>query len=150
MAGKYFEEFIVGEVFKHQPGRTVTESDNVMFTCLTMNPQPLHLDEEFAKDTEFGQRLVNSILTLGIAVGLSVGDTTLGTTIGNLGFDKVEFPKPVFHGDTLYVETEIVDKRESRSRPDTGIVFFEHRAVNQRQELVARIRRAGLMRKKPA
>ncbi|MEE8303157.1 MAG: MaoC family dehydratase [Candidatus Tectomicrobia bacterium] len=150
MAGKYFEEFIVGEVFKHQPGRTVTESDNVMFTCLTMNPQPLHLDEEFAKATEFGQRLVNSILTLGIAVGLSVGDTTLGTTIGNLGFDKVEFPKPVFHGDTLYVETEIVDKRESRSRPDAGIVFFEHRAVNQRQELVARIRRAGLMRKKPA
>ena len=150
MAGKYFEEFIVGEVFKHQPGRTVTESDNVMFTCLTMNPQPLHLDEEFAKNTEFGQRLVNSVLTLGIAVGLSVGDTTLGTTIGNLGFDKVEFPKPVFHGDTLYVETEIVDKRESRSRPDAGIVFFEHRAVNQRQELVARIRRAGLMWKKPA
>ena len=150
MAGKYFEEFIVGEVFNHQPGRTVTESDNVMFTCLTMNPQPLHLDEEFAKATEFGQRLVNSILTLGIAVGLSVGDTTLGTTIGNLGFDKVEFPKPVFHGDTLYVETEIVDKRESRSRPDAGIVFFEHRAVNQRQELVARIRRAGVMRKKPA
>ena len=123
--------------------------DNVLFTTVTMNPQPLHLDEEFAKQTQFGQRLVNSILTLGIAVGLSVGDTTLGTTIGNLGFDKVEFPKPVFHGDTLYVETEIVDKRESRSRPDTGIVFFEHRAINQRDELVARIRRAGLMRKKP-
>ena len=96
MAGKYFEELIVGEVFKHQPGRTVTETDNVLFTCGTMNPQPLHLDEEFAKQTEFGQRLVNSILTLGITVGLSVGDTTLGTTIGNLGFDKVEFPKPVF------------------------------------------------------
>ncbi len=150
MAGKYFEELIVGEVFKHQPGRTVTETDNVLFTCGTMNPQPLHLDEEFAKQTEFGQRLVNSILTLGITVGLSVGDTTLGTTIGNLGFDKVEFPKPVFHGDTLYAETEIVDKRESRSRPNAGIVFFEHRAHNQRQELVARIRRVGLILKKPA
>ena len=149
MAGLYFEEFTVGQVFKHQPGRTITEMDNVLFTTVTMNPQPLHLDAEFAKNTEFGQPLVNSILTLGLAVGLSVGDTTLGTTIGNLGFDKVEFPKPVFHGDTIYVETEIVDKRESRSRPDTGIVFFEHRAINQRQELVARIRRAGLMRKKP-
>src|ERR1051326_3880045 len=129
MAGKYFEEFVVGQVFKHQPGRTITEMDNVLFTTLTMNPQPLHLDEEFAKQTEFGQRLVNSLLTLGIAVGLSVADTTLGTTIANLGFDKIEFPKPVFHGDTIYVETEIVDKRESRSRPDAGVVFFEHRAI---------------------
>ena len=136
MAGKYFEEFSVGQVFKHQPGRTITETDNVLFTTLTMNPQPLHLDEEFAKQTEFGQRLVNSLLTLGIAVGLSVADTTLGTTIANLGFDKIDFPKPVFHGDTIYVETEIVDKRESRSRPDAGVVFFEHRAINQRQELV--------------
>ena len=150
MVGKYFEEFTVGQVFKHQPGRTITEMDNVLFTTLTMNPQPLHLDEEFAKQTEFGQRLVNSLLTLGITIGLSVADTTLGTTIANLGFDKVEFPKPVFHGDTIYVETEIVDKRESRSRPDAGVVFFEHRAINQRRELVARVRRAGLMRKKPA
>lgn len=150
MAGLYFEEFTVGQVFKHQPGRTVTEADNVLFTTMTMNPQPLHLDAAFAAQTEFGQRLVNSLLTLGIAVGLSVGDTTLGTTVANLGFDKIEFPKPVFHGDTLYVETEIMDKRESRSRPDTGVVFFEHRATNQREELVARIRRAGLMRKKPA
>ena len=150
MAGKYFEEFSVGQVFKHQPGRTITEMDNVLFTTMTMNPQPLHLDEEFAKQTEFGQRLVNSLLTLGIAVGLSVADTTLGTTIANLGFDKIDFPKPVFHGDTIYVETEIVDKRESRSRPDAGVVFFEHRAINQRQELVARVRRAGLMRRKPA
>ena len=149
MAGLYFEEFTVGQVFRHQPGRTVTEADNVLFTTMTMNPQPLHLDAAFAAQTEFGQRLVNSLLTLGIAVGLSVGDTTLGTTVGNLGFDKIEFPKPVFHGDTLYIETEIVDKRESRSRPDTGVVFFEHRATNQREELVARIRRAGLMRKKP-
>ena len=150
MAGLYFEEFTVGQMFRHQPGRTVTEADNVLFTTMTMNPQPLHLDAAFAAQTEFGQRLVNSLLTLGIAVGLSVGDTTLGTTVANLGFDKIEFPKPVFHGDTLYVETEIMDKRESRSRPDAGVVFFEHRATNQREELVARIRRAGLMRKKPA
>ena len=149
MPGLYFEDFTVGQVFRHQPGRTVTEADNVLFTTMTMNPQPLHLDAEFAAQTEFGQRLVNSLLTLGIAVGLSVGDTTLGTTVGNLGFDKIEFPKPVFHGDTLYVETEIMDKRESRSRPNDGVVFFEHRATNQREELVARIRRAGLMRKKP-
>ena len=149
MPGLYFEEFTVGQVFRHQPGRTVTEADNVLFTTMTMNPQPLHLDAEFAAQTEFGQRLVNSLLTLGIAVGLSVGDTTLGTTVGNLGFDKIEFPKPVFQGDTLYVETEIMDKRESRSRPNDGVVFFEHRATNQRKELVARIRRAGLMRKKP-
>ena len=149
MAGLYFEEFTVGQVFRHQPGRTVTEADNVLFTTMTMNPQPLHLDAAFASQTEFGQRLVNSLLTLGIAVGLSVGDTTLGTTVANLGFDKIEFPKPVFHGDTLYIETEIVDKRESRSRPDAGVVFFEHRATNQREELVARIRRAGLMRRKP-
>jgi acyl dehydratase len=150
MAGLYFEEFEVGQVFKHQPGRTVTEMDNVLFTCLTMNPQPLHLDEEFAKETQFGQRLVNSILTLGIAVGLSVSDTTLGTTIGNLGFQKVDFPLPVFHGDTLYIETEILEKRESQSRPDRGIVYFEHRARNQRQEVVAIIQRAGMMRKRPA
>ena len=149
MAGLYFEEFTVGQVFRHQPGRTVTEADNVLFTTMTMNPQPLHLDAAFASQTEFGQRLVNSLLTLGIAVGLSVGDTTLGTTVANLGFDKIEFPKPVFHGDTLYIETEVMDKRESRSRPDAGVVFFEHCATNQREELVARIRRAGLMRKKP-
>jgi acyl dehydratase len=148
MAGKYFEEFRVGEVFTHQPGRTVTEMDNVLFTCLSMNPQPLHLDEEFAKQTEFGARLVNSILTLGILVGLSVGDTTLGTTVANLGFEKTEFPKPVFHGDTLYAETEVMDKRESRSRPDAGLVFFEHRAKNQRGDLVARCRRTALMKKK--
>lgn len=148
MPGKYFEEFVVGEVLQHQPGRTITEMDNVLFTCLTMNPQPLHLDEEFAKTTEFGQRLVNSILTLGIMVGLSVGDTTLGTTVANLGFDKTEFPKPVFHGDTIYAETEVVEKRESRSRQDAGIVFFEHRAKNQRGEVVARCRRAALMRKR--
>jgi acyl dehydratase len=148
MAGKYFEELNLGDKFTHQPGRTVTETDNLLFTTLTMNVQPLHLDAEFAKGMEFGQRLVNSIFTLGLAVGLSVGDTTLGTTVGNLGFEKVEFPKPVFIGDTLYAETEVVEKRESRSRPQWGIITFEHRAKNQRDEVVMRCRRGAMMRKK--
>src|SRR5229473_7576715 len=148
MAGKYFEEFRVGDVFKHQPGRTVTETDNLLFSTLTMNPQPLHLDAEFSKNTEFGQRLVNSIFTLGLAVGVSVADTTLGTTVGNLGFEKVEFPKPVFIGDTIYAETEVVEKRESKSRPEWGIVTFEHRAKNQHGELIMRCRRAAMMRRK--
>ncbi len=147
MPGKYFDEFEVGEVFRHQPGRTVTETDNLLFSALTMNPQPLHLDVEFSKRAEFGQRLVNSIFTLGLAVGLSVSDTTLGTTVGNLGFEKVEFPKPVFIGDTLRAETEVVAKRESKSRPEWGIVTFEHRATNQRGEVVMRCRRAGMIRK---
>jgi acyl dehydratase len=150
MPGKYFDELTVGDVFKHQPGRTVTETDNVLFSTMTMNPQPLHLDHEFAKTTEFGRPLVNSILTLGIVVGLSVGDTTLGTTVGNLGFEKVEFPKPLFHGDTLYAETEVIEKRESRSRPQWGIVLFEHRARNQRDEIVMRCRRAAMMQKREA
>ena len=150
MAGKLFEELLVGQVFQHQPGRTVTEADNVFFTCLTMNPQPLHIDFEAASKAEFGKPLVNSILTLGIAVGLSVADTTLGTTVGNLGFEKVEFPKPVFHGDTIYSETEVIEKRESRSRPQWGIVTFEHRARNQRGEVVMRCRRAAMMRRKAA
>jgi acyl dehydratase len=148
VAGKFFEELTVGHVFQHQPGRTITEADNVFFTCLTMNPQPLHIDFEAASKAEFGKPLVNSLLTLGIAVGLSVGDTTLGTTVGNLGFEKVEFPVPVFHGDTIYSETEVVEKRESRSRPQWGIVTFEHRARNQRGELVMRCRRAAMMRRK--
>ena len=150
MPGKYFDELTVGDVFEHQPGRTVTETDNVLFSTMTMNPQPLHLDHEFAKTTEFGRPLVNSILTLGIVVGLSVGDTTLGTTVGNLGFEKVEFPKPLFHGDTLYAETEVIEKRESKSRPQWGIVLFEHRARNQRDEIVMRCRRAAMMKKREA
>ena len=148
MPGKHYEELIVGHVFAHQPGRTVTESDNVFFSCLTMNPQPLHVDFHAAAKAEFGKPLVNSILTLGIAVGLSVGELTLGTTVGNLGFEKIEFPKPVFHGDTLYAETEVVDKRESKSRPQWGIVTFEHRARNQHGDLVMRARRQAMMRKK--
>jgi len=150
MAGKYFEEFRVGDIFHHQPGRTVTETDNLLFTALTMNPQPLHLDAEFSKTAEFGQRLVNSIFTLGLVVGLSVGDTTLGTTVGNLGFDKTEFPKPVFIGDTVTAETEVMEIRESKSRPQWGVVIFEHRGVNQRGEIVVKARRAAMMRRKHA
>jgi acyl dehydratase len=150
VAGKHYEELEVGATFQHQPGRTVTEADNIFFSCLTMNPQPLHVDFHAASKAEFGKPLVNSLLTLGIAVGLSVGETTLGTTVGNLGFEKIEFPQPVFHGDTIYAETEIVDKRESKSRPQWGIVTFEHRARNQRGELVMRARRQAMMRKKSA
>ena len=150
MGGKYYEELTVGTTLTHQPGRTITEADNVFFSCLTMNPQPLHVDFHAAAKAEFGRPLVNSVLTLGIAVGLSVGETTLGTTVGNLGFEKVEFPKPVFHGDTIYAETEVMDKRESRSRPQWGIVTFEHRARNQDGEIVMRARRQAMMRKRPA
>jgi acyl dehydratase len=149
MPGKYFEEFRVGQVFSHQPGRTVTETDNLLFSALTMNLQPLHLDVEFSAKAEFGQRLVNSIFTLGLAIGVSVADTTLGTTVGNLGFEKVEFPRPVFIGDTICAETEVVDVRESKSRPQWGIVTFEHRGKNQRGEIVVRCRRAAMMRRKP-
>ena len=149
MAGKFFDELAPGQLYKHQPGRTVTETDNLLFTLLSMNTQPLHLDAEFARQTEFGQRLVNSLFTLSTLVGLSVSDLTLGTTVGNLGFEKVEFPKPVLIGDTLYAETEVVSKRESRSRPGQGIVTFEHRAINQRGELVARCLRNALMLSQP-
>jgi acyl dehydratase len=145
VAGRYFDELEPGQVFRHQPGRTVTEADNLLFSVLSMNPQPLHLDAEFARQTEWGQRLVNSLFTLSTLVGLSVSDLTLGTTVGNLGFEKVEFPRPVFIGDTLYAETEVIGKRESRSRPGQGIVQFEHRATNQRGELVARCQRSALM-----
>src|SRR5262249_34333037 len=150
MAGLYFEEFNEGQGFEHAMSRTVTEMDNVLFTTLTMNPQPLHLDEEFAKTTEVGQRLVNSLFTLGLMIGLSVADTTLGTTIANLGMTDVRFPKPVFHGDTLRARTIVRAVRESKSRPDAGIVEFEHQAVNQRGEMVAICRRSGLMKRRPA
>ena len=150
MAGLYFEEFSVGQVFKHPVRRTVTEMDNVLFSAMTHNPAALHLDEEYCREhTEFGQRVVNSAFTLGLLVGLSVGDTTLGTTVGNLGWDEVRFPKPVFHGDTLRVESQVVDIRPSKSRPDNGIVIFEHRGYNQRQELVASCKRSALMLRKP-
>lgn len=150
MSGLYFEDFEVGFVWQHELRRTLTEMDNVMFSALTLNPQPLHLDAEFSKGTIHGQRLVNSIFTLGLVVGIAVMDTTLGTTLGNLGFEETKFPKPVFHGDTLHVETEIMDKRGSKSRTDSGIVFFGHRGYNQRDELVCVCRRAGLMMKRPS
>lgn len=149
MAGKYFEELVVGCTFEHEPGRTVTETDNLLFTALTLNPQPLHLDAEFAKSTQHGQILVNSLFTLALVVGLSVGDTTLGTTIGNLGFDKTTFPNPVFLGDTIRVTTSVVDRRESRSRPDRGIVTFEHVGTNQRDEVVCSCLRGAMMMRQP-
>jgi acyl dehydratase len=149
MAGLYFEEFSVGRTFDHAWTRTVTEMDNVLFSSLTMNVQPLHLDEEFASKTEFGQRIVNSLFTLGLMIGITVNDTTLGTTIANLGMTDVRFPKPVFHGDTIKVQTKVVSVRPSKSRPDAGIVEFSHAATNQRGEIVAECTRQALMRKKP-
>ena len=137
MAGLWFDDFVVGQVFDHALRRTVTETDNVLFTTLTHNPALLHLDEEYMKGTEFGARIVNSVYTLGLMVGISVGDTTLGTAIANLGWDEVRFPKPLFHGDTVRVTTEVIDLRESKSRPDAGIVTFVHRAFNQHGDLVA-------------
>lgn len=150
MAGLYFEEFTVGQKFTHPIRRTITEADNVFFSALTHNPAALHLDEEYCRQhTEFGQRLVNSCLTLGLMVGISVNDTTLGTTVANLGWDEVRFPKPLFHGDTLRVESEVIELRESRSRPQNGIVVFAHTAFNQRDELVATCRRSALMLRRP-
>jgi acyl dehydratase len=148
VAGLHFEEFAVGQVFDHPWSRTVTEMDNVLFSALTLNPQPLHLDEHFASQTEFGQRLVNSMFTAGLMIGMTVNDTTLGTTVANLGMTDMRFPKPVFHGDTLRSRTVVVGKRESRSRRDAGIVEFEHTALNQRGEVVAVCRRNALMKRK--
>lgn len=149
MPGLYFEEFEVGQRFQHAVRRTVTETDNVLFSTLTMNPAALHLDAEYCKRTPFGQPIVNSVFTLGLLVGLSVYDTTHGTTLGNLGWEEVKFPRPVLVGDTLRAETSVIAKRESRSRTDSGILTFEHRAFNQRDEEVASCRRAALMMKKP-
>jgi|SRR5690625_2767859 len=148
MSGLYFEEFESDQIFKHALTRTVTEYDNMSFSLLTMNPQPLHIDAHFAAQTEWGQPLVNSLFTLGLLIGMTVQDTTLGTTIGNLGMSDVRFPNPVFHGDTLRAETTVVSKRESKSRPEAGIVEFEHRCLNQDNKVVAICRRAALMRKR--
>jgi acyl dehydratase len=149
MQGYYFEEFEVGHVFKHGLTRTVTEYDNVMFSCLTHNPQPLHIDAEFCADTEWGKPLVNSLFTLGLIIGISVNDTTFRTTIANLGMSDVRFPAPLFHGDTVRVETEVMSKRTSKSRPDAGIVEFEHRGYKQTGDLIAICRRNAFMRCKP-
>ena len=148
MAGLYFEEFEVGRRFVHDIRRTVTETDNVLFSTMTHNPAAVHLDAEAGRASPYGQVLVNSIFTLGLMTGVSVGDTTLGTTIANLGWDEVRFPKPVFIGDTLRAETEVVEMRPSKSRPEAGIVVFRHTAFNQRNEIVATCLRTALMFRK--
>jgi acyl dehydratase len=149
MPGLYYEQFSVGQTFDHPIRRTITEADNVLITTMTHNPAALHLDAEYMKDTEFGQRLVNSCLTLSLMVGISVNDTTHGTPVANLGWDEVRFPKPLFHGDTIHIESEVLEMRESKSRPDNGIVVFEHRAFNQNDELVGICKRTALMHKQP-
>lgn len=148
MPGLYFEEFTVDQTFEHELTRTVTEADNTMFSLMSMNPQPLHIDAHFSESTEWGQRLFNSMFTFAIMVGLSVQDTTLGTTIGNLGFSDVTFPAPVFHGDTLRAETKVISVRPSKSRPNQGLVEFEHSCFKQDGTLVAKCRRMALMRKR--
>lgn len=148
MPGLYYEDFEIGQVIRHEIRRTVTEMDNVLFSALTHNPQPLHIDFEFAAKAEFGKPLVNSLFTLGLMIGISVQETTLGTTIANLGMSEVRFPAPLFHGDTVRVETEVAGKRDSRSRPDAGIVEFEHRAYKQTGEMVAICRRQAFMRRR--
>jgi len=147
--GRWFEDLTPGLVIDHAVTRTVTESDNTLFSVMTMNPQPLHLDESFAVDTEFGTRLVNSLFTLSLLIGLSVFETTHGTTVANLGFEDIAFPAPVFHGDSIRARTEVISSRLSASRPSQGIVVFEHRAFNQHDVLVARCRRSALMRCRP-
>ncbi len=149
MAGLWFDELEVGQRFDHAIRRTVTETDNLLITTLTHNPAQLHLDAEYMKDSEYGRVLVNSCFTLGLMVGVSVGDTTLGTAVANLGWDEVRFPKPVFVGDTLNIVTEVLELRGSKSRPDAGIVTFLHQAFNQRGELVASCKRSGLQRRRP-
>ncbi len=148
MAGKYYEELTVGESLTHNLGRTITEMDNVLFTTMTMNTQPLHLDQAFASKTEWGQRIVNGIFTLGLAVGLTVADLTEGTLIANLGYETIKHPHPMFHGDTLYVTTEVVNKRESKSRPNCGIVRFRHIGRNQNGTIVIDFERSALMKKR--
>ena len=150
MPGLYYEDCEVGAVIRHELRRTDTEADDLLFSTLTHNVSPLHLDEEYMRTTEFGQRIVNSCFTLSLMTGVSVGDTTAGTAIANLGWEDARFPRPVFPGDTLRIETEILDKRESNSRPNAGVVTFAHRAYNQNDELVAHCRRVALMRKRPA
>jgi len=148
MPGLWFDELSVGQVFDHPIRRTVTETDNLLFSTMTHNPAQLHLDAEYMKDSDYGQIIVNSCFTLGLMVGISVGDTTLGTAIANLGWDEVRFPKPVLVGDTLNIRTTVIDLRDSKSRPEAGIVTFLHEAFNQRGELVASCKRSGLQRRK--
>jgi acyl dehydratase len=149
MAGMYFEDLPIGKIIKHELGRTITETDNTLFSMLTMNLQPLHTNEDFASKTEFGQRIVNGIFTLGVVVGITVNDITAGTIIANLGYETIKHPNPMFHGDTVYVETEITGSRESKSRPDTGIVTMKHTGRNQHGEIVVEVTRSALFLKRP-
>ena len=149
MAGRYYDEWQVGDRVEHEVTRTVTETDNILICALTHNPQPLHLDREIAGQSEFGQPLVNSVFTFGLMVGVSVADTTLGTLVANLGYDKLVFPKPVFAGDTLRSETECIGLRDSKSRPNAGIVTWAHRSFNQKDELVCQCERSALLLKRP-
>ncbi len=150
MAGRHFDEWTIGDKIEHEIRRTVTETDNLLFSAMTYNPQPLHIDAEFAKNSEFGQILVNGTFTFALMAGLSVSDTTLGTLVANLGYDKLVMPKPVFLGDTLRATTEIVDLKESRSRPNAGIVTFKHEMLNQRGEIVCQCLRMALVKRKAA
>ncbi len=150
MAGKYFDELVVGQHLQHSLGRTITETDNTLFNAITMNTQPLHLNEDFASKTQFGRRIVNGILTLGLVVGITVNELTEGTIVANLGYERVVHPNPLFHGDTVYVETEITDKRESKSRPDAGIITMKHIGRNQLQVIVIEVVRSALFLKKPS
>lgn len=150
MPGLYYDQLEVGQKFEHPIRRTITETDNILLTTMTHNPAALHLDAEYMKTTEFGRPLVNSCLTLALMVGISVNDTTHGTAVANLGWDGVRFPKPLFHGDTIRIATEVLEKRDSKSRPHNGIVVFEHRAFNQHENLVGICKRTVLMLKKPA
>ena len=150
MAGRWFDDWHVGDRIAHEIRRTVTETDNLLFSTMTHNPQPLHIDLEAAKASEFGRILVNGTFTFALMIGLSVADTTLGTLVANLGYDQVVMPKPVFIGDTIRVETEVTGVRESRSRPNAGIVTFQHRAINQRDEVVCQCVRSALIQRKPA
>jgi acyl dehydratase len=150
VSGRWFEDLPVGFTVEHVTRRTVTETDNVLFTTMTMNPAPMHLDADYASRSEFGQPLVNSMFTLALVVGLSVHELTQGTIVAQLGLTDVRFPAPVFHGDTIRVESEVVEARESKSRPEAGLVVFEHKAYNQRDELVCVCRRTGLMHRRPS
>lgn len=149
MAGKYYEDLTIGDVIKHATGRTLTEMDNVLFSSLTMNTQPLHLDEHFAGNTQYGKRIVNGIFTMGVVVGITVPELTAGTIVANLGYENVVHPHPMFHGDTLYVETEVLAKRESRSKPDRGIITLKHIGRNQDGVACIEVTRAVLFLKRP-
>jgi len=149
MSGKFYEDLDEGMIIQHSLGRTITEADNIFFNALTMNTQPLHMNEDFSSKTQFGKRIVNGILTLGIVIGISVNEITAGTIVANLGYEKVDHPKPVFHGDTIYVETQVLEKRASRSKPDRGIVKLKHIGKNQSGQVVCEVERTVLFLKRP-